>query len=363
MEGRKEVDFAERLRKEDQERYERMQQEWIAEWEAARIVRCPNGHFYNASSYQNCPDCDMNEKRALHPEDPSLSKLPQKIVRCHNGHYFDINKFAACPICTEENPPENSEIVSLGEGPRMVKYRVTRCSNNHHYISSFEKDCPLCEYKPINPYDTDEYRDQYFDFTWEYYLTMSPSLSYHIDDFTVDNRIIENLDFVCPHCGSMYSPSYSERCTNCYEEAPEEIKRNPYKMRVATRPRSLKWFHLELDQDPVQQRPVVGKLRCMDRIAQEVSWDVYTGDNVIAQVMGTIPVAWDRQVGKEQHACISYNSEDHSFHISPLGDNAVSVNDEPVSTEAVLHDGDVIAVGVTHMVFSPLPEEVLKTIA
>lgn len=346
MEGHR-VDFAEKLRKEDQERYERHQQELKAEWEAARIVRCPIGHFYNATTYDSCPECKPKEPRR------------REIVHCPNGHYYDSNVFAACPICTEENPPENSEIVSLGEGPRMVKYRVTRCSNNHHYISSFEKDCPFCAYKP---YDTTDYEDHYFDFDWSYFARKDLDVCYTLEEYPVDELQITNPLFTCPHCGRSYRPSIFDFCTSCFKDAPEEVKRNPYELKMVSRPIDIKWFHTALKPDPVQQRPVVGKLRCTDRIAQEVSWNVHAGDNVIAQVKGAIPIIWDKQVGKEQHACISYNSEDHSFRIAPLGDNAVSVNDEPVSTEAVLHDGDVIAVGVTHLVFSPLPEDVLKTI-
>ncbi len=117
------------------------------------MVRCREGHLYDASIHQTCPECAMEDIMKTVPVaqmetsmlitenipmDDEMKTVPvdfsMQIVQCEKGHYYD-RSIGDCPICAAAKPMETV--------PVAVTNLVT-CEKGHIYDSSITPDCPEC---------------------------------------------------------------------------------------------------------------------------------------------------------------------------------------------------------------------------
>lgn len=123
-------------------------------------VCCPNGHYYDADKFSDCPICQPSLSKAeipvpeLGPADSHTTApnslidfTPQEttaetpaatgsVVMCTNGHVFNPALSIRCPICG--SPAENSS-----DPPQERKKTI--CPNGHVYDGNRFSSCPICE--------------------------------------------------------------------------------------------------------------------------------------------------------------------------------------------------------------------------
>lgn len=123
-------------------------------------VCCPNGHYYDADKFSNCPICQPSSPKIKIPvqelgpaENPSATpnfptdlslqdtnrETPAttgSVVMCTNGHVFNPERSIHCPICgalakNSSDPPQER--------------KKTICPNGHIYDGKRFSACPICE--------------------------------------------------------------------------------------------------------------------------------------------------------------------------------------------------------------------------
>ena len=128
-------------------------------------VCCPNGHYYDADKFRDCPICQPSSSKTempvqeLSPADsPSTTAnspidfTPQEttaetpaatgpVVMCTNGHVFNPALSIRCPICGF--PAENSM-----DPPQERKKTI--CPNGHVYDGNRFSSCPICEQTAVD---------------------------------------------------------------------------------------------------------------------------------------------------------------------------------------------------------------------
>lgn len=75
------------------------------------MKRCSKGHFYDGDQYKTCPHCASQEApgepgvtrpitQGIPTPGPHPNPAPVNMVRCPNGHYYDASIYSKCPHCT-----------------------------------------------------------------------------------------------------------------------------------------------------------------------------------------------------------------------------------------------------------------------
>lgn len=75
------------------------------------MKRCSKGHFYDGDQYKTCPHCASQEApgepgvtrpitQGIPTPGPRPNPAPVNMVRCPNGHYYDASIYSKCPHCT-----------------------------------------------------------------------------------------------------------------------------------------------------------------------------------------------------------------------------------------------------------------------
>lgn len=100
--------------------------------------------------------------------------------------------------------------------------------------------------------------------------------------------------------------------------------------------------------------PVVGWLVCIDGPLKGTDFRMHAGYNYIGRDAGDIHIHGDRQISRENHAMIAFDSTDLTYFFGPAnGRNLVKVNGKTVFNAVELNAYDVISIGTTKLMFVP----------
>lgn len=101
--------------------------------------------------------------------------------------------------------------------------------------------------------------------------------------------------------------------------------------------------------------PVVGWLVCIDGPLKGTDFKMHAGYNYIGRETGDIQIHGDRQISRENHAMIAFDSAELTYYFGPAnGRNLVKVNGKTVFNAVELKSYDVISIGTTKLIFVPL---------
>lgn len=101
--------------------------------------------------------------------------------------------------------------------------------------------------------------------------------------------------------------------------------------------------------------PVVGWLVCIEGPVKGTDFRMHAGYNYIGREVGDIHIHGDRQISRENHAMVAFDSADVMYFVGPAnGRNLVKVNGKTIFNAAELKAYDVISIGTTKLMFVPL---------
>lgn len=101
--------------------------------------------------------------------------------------------------------------------------------------------------------------------------------------------------------------------------------------------------------------PVVGWLVCIDGPLKGTDFRMHAGYNYIGREVGDIHIHGDRQISRENHAMVAFDSAELTYYFGPAnGRNLVKVNGKTVFNAVELKSYDVISIGTTKLMFVAL---------
>lgn len=101
--------------------------------------------------------------------------------------------------------------------------------------------------------------------------------------------------------------------------------------------------------------PVVGWLVCIDGPVKGTDFRMHAGYNYIGREAGDIHIHGDRQISRENHAMVAFDSAELTYYVGPAtGRNLVKVNGKTVFNAVELKSYDIISIGTTKLMFVPL---------
>lgn len=101
--------------------------------------------------------------------------------------------------------------------------------------------------------------------------------------------------------------------------------------------------------------PVVGWLVCIDGPVRGTDFRMHAGYNYIGREVGDIHIHGDRQISRENHAMVAFDSAEMTYYVGPAtGRNLVKVNGKTVFNAVELKSYDVISIGTTKLMFVAL---------
>lgn len=101
--------------------------------------------------------------------------------------------------------------------------------------------------------------------------------------------------------------------------------------------------------------PVVGWLVCIDGPVKGTDFRMHAGYNYIGREVGDIHIHGDRQISRENHAMVAFDSAEMTYYVGPAtGRNLVKVNGKTVFNAVELKSYDVISIGTTKLMFVAL---------
>ena len=101
--------------------------------------------------------------------------------------------------------------------------------------------------------------------------------------------------------------------------------------------------------------PVVGWLVCVEGAAKGGDFRLTSGYNYIGRDRDMqVRLEGDEQVSRRNHALVAYDDRSGGFYFGPSGGiNMVYLNDKVVLSTVELHDGDIISIGGSRLMFVP----------
>ena len=105
----------------------------------------------------------------------------------------------------------------------------------------------------------------------------------------------------------------------------------------------------------IDSSPVVGWLVCIDGPLKGSDFRMHAGYNYIGREFGDIIIRDDRQISRENHAMVAFDSSDLTYFFGPAsGRNLVKVNGKTVFNAVELKSYDVISIGTSKLMFVAL---------
>lgn len=139
----------------------------------------------------------------------------------------------------------------------------------------------------------------------------------------------------CPHCANV--PAFAR---NSAEQSEIET--------ALPNQNAVKHLHQTL-------RKTTGWLVCTEGTMLGESFPIWEGTNHIGRSSTMdITLLYENSVSREDHACIEYCPDDHSFTLTAPNENSVvKRNDKKVSKPIRLNDRDIITLGKCTLTFIP----------
>lgn len=104
--------------------------------------------------------------------------------------------------------------------------------------------------------------------------------------------------------------------------------------------------------------PVVGWLVCIEGPMRGVDYRVHAGYNYIGRDSGDIRIQGDKQISRQRHAMIAFDSTELTYFVGPAaGHNLIKVNGKTVLNAVEITNYDVISIGSTKLIFVALCSE------
>lgn len=98
--------------------------------------------------------------------------------------------------------------------------------------------------------------------------------------------------------------------------------------------------------------PVVGWLVCIEGPARGSDFRLHAGYNYIGRESGDVRIRGDRQISRQNHAMVAYDSGEHLYFVGPsAGRNLIKVNGHAVLQAVALKNYDVVSIGTTKLIF------------
>lgn len=282
------------------------------------------------------------------------------IIRCKNGHFYDADTFADCPHCNPKivaNKPEKKAVetppqVNDGSDPTEPKEIIQPVKND---------DIPTAAYwdngskgnidtdtggKAGNTKSEDETpTSSYFDNT-------AANSEIHKDDVTAEEH---------PHAEPVNNHNQPEKPKE--DSLKDMIKRASansagktvgYFSVMTGGGKSQETAESSEQTQPID--PVVGWLVCVDGVYFGESFKICAGVNSIGRSdSNRIALTRDGTVSRERHAAVIYDPRNVKFYVKPgEGNELTYLNDDCLFENSILSKGDIITLGACRLMFVPL---------
>ena len=293
------------------------------------IIRCKNGHFYDADSYSDCPHC--NPKVTV--SKPASKPVAEPAPAFNDGSNPTVPKEVVKPQASNDDTPtaaywdkDASEEVNTGAG-----------------ISHPEKGSE--DDKPTQSFFEDEIKNPGSEDTFSY-----PS-------YSTESNVQAPVSG-----GSNFAQSS--------ENKPKDGLLNDIIKRASANSagKTVGYFSVmtgggksqessgneEQASQPID--PVVGWLVCVSGVYFGESFKVCAGMNSIGRNdSNRIALTRDMTVSREKHATVIYDPKNVKFFVKPGDGNELSyLNDDCLFGISPLSKGDVISLGGCKLLFIPL---------
>ena len=388
------------------------------------VVKCVNGHFFDGEAYTNCPICGAS----LLQKDPPLTDQPglrslsadqtaagkgtnttgtMKLLKCKNGHFFDAASYQFCPQCGAPAAEDESSSVSGGAlkkkkcifGKKKSIFKKKNLTDPEPQAAGewgfFEKQENEKDESPTegvfiaahsslttapetgnssgNGVHSDTGNSPETGKTLDFWTTSSEG-----DILRSDSKKIQG-DTVDPDSDTEVSPTLAADDSGVIsavhaedrnsENTSEDLLTEVRKVSASDEGKTLSYFSSIAASGASDNKesmppakdidPVVGWLVAIAGPHLGESFAIFAGTNSIGRgTANRIVLDRDPAVSKEKHALLTYEPKHRYFYIKP-GDSKglVYCNDEYISESCRINARDVIEAGNTKLVFIPFCTE------
>ncbi len=343
------------------------------------VVKCANGHFFDADVYAVCPHCvalsspagEVEEVRndpspfssLFTPDDPAPDPLwKQRGFDNYdetNGNIQDLGYFPGPPPAERQDfapqptfgkqefaPQPPFEKPEFAPAPQFEKPEFTPApqfeKQDFTPAPQFEKP----EFAPAPPFEKQEF---------------APAPQFEKQEFAPQP----------PFEKQEFAPAPpEEKHEYIAEEKPqrpteEEVLREVVKRSSASKEgKTLSYFNAMTTgktdesassrQDPID--PVVGWMVCIEGKHFGESFEIKAGMNSIGRESGNkIVLSNDESVSRDKHALITYEPKHREFYLKPGDSSGLTyLNDEYITETKKLSKDDTIEIGNCKFIFVPL---------
>ena len=281
------------------------------------VVRCENGHFYDADVYGSCPHCTEKEK-----EEGKEKKCGGFFARFRKapgtGKEKEPELRAAQPLCA---PTELISAAPRGESCVPVQRKVP--TEMPAELPSVQKEAPAAHAAaPAKPY-AEERTAEHTKAQPEVHRAEPQS--------------------VYPRPQPEVHPSEAQR---------EYPRPQPQREEIAADERTVGFFCESPDSVP----PCVGWLVGLTGACRGISFELKPGGNAIGRgAQNRVAITLDNRVSRDAHAYIVYEPRKREYIMNSGKGNGISyVNGEVILHRTVLSCGDIIEIGGGSYLFVPL---------
>lgn len=212
-----------------------------------------------------------------------------------------------------------------------IKTTMATCPNGHHYDAAKHSACPYCGAGGFTP-------------------TEAPGMGGAPGGFSPTGPL--------GGASSAFSPTETPDGAAPVNSQPEfgaTMPPNGYRGGGEVNPFSVETTIGGSDPARGLPEPVVGWLVCIEGPMRGVDFRLHAGYNYIGREAGEVRLRGDRQISRQNHAMVAYDSTERAYFVGPAaGRNLIKVNGKTILNAVEIHSFDTISIGGTKLIFAAL---------
>ncbi|MDR2591048.1 MAG: FHA domain-containing protein [Oscillospiraceae bacterium] len=258
-------------------------------------VQCPEGHFYNADKYSECPVCNTDlissQKSAEKPvEKPVAKEETPKVTTKSGAHKKTFSLFGSRNNSENDEPPKQEEYISPTKSQEIKQEQSPPVTPIQPQVTEQEQSPPI---KPIQSQETVQ--------------KQTTSLQEEI------NKVVKHTD-------------------------TEDVKT------------------VAMWNAPTGDEPVVGWIVCIKGEYVGQGFDLKVGNNSIGRAVDMdIHLARESTVSRNKHCVITYEPDSQDFYLQQGDSSGLTyLNGKMVMVPQKMETRSIIKIGEAEFIFIPL---------